>query len=239
MALLHATAPVLTRPEDVHERGIPRASAREAGPEGDVAKPHEPDRSAEAHPSVDASTGSGEPPHAETTGHAADVTTGSVAERDAGAADDASTGSDAASDASGTTSAAHPSEGAGPKLVPPPPSRATEGDGSLAAAIAEGRVREAGPLLLVDTGPSTVTWDEAVSRCRRRKLGGVGGWRLPGKGQLVELRRAKLLGPGSYWSRSTVGEDEAFVVDAASGEASQWLKIEPNGRVACVRTRPQ
>jgi hypothetical protein len=167
------------------------------------------------------------------------VTTGSVAERDAGAADDASTGSDAASDASGTTSAAHPSEGAGPKLVPPPPSRATEGDGSLAAAIAEGRVREAGPLLLVDTGPSTVTWDEAVSRCRRRKLGGVGGWRLPGKGQLVELRRAKLLGPGSYWSRSTVGEDEAFVVDAASGEASQWLKIEPNGRVACVRTRPQ
>ena len=56
--------------------------------------------------------------------------------------------------------------------------------------------------------------------------------------QMATIAAPINLAPGTYWSRSTVGEDEAFVVDAGSGEASQWLKMEPNGRVVCVRPRP-
>ena len=133
---------------------------------------------------------------------------------DAGDAGDASTGPTAgSSDASGDASddraadvdAVEPDGGAAPKLVPPPPTGAgTASEGSLEAAIADGRIRELGDLLVLGTGPSTVTWDAATSRCGRRKVGGLGNWRLPTKGQLAELRRAKLLAPGSYWSRSTV-----------------------------------
>jgi hypothetical protein len=246
MAVLHATAPASPGPADVQERGVPVASEtpqpeeREPDPTKvepvptkvePAPVPVEP-RPIEAVAAEDAGTGSGGADDSDGS-----TSPGGTAGADA-AGDDgerADAGAVEAADADG--GAAPPAEDGGGKLVPPPPTKSA-GDGQLEAAIAEGRIRELGALLLVNTGPSTVTWDEAASRCSRRKVAGLGNWKLPTKGQLVELRRAKLLAPGSYWSRSTVGEDEAFVVDAGSGEASQWLKMEPNGRVVCVRQRP-
>lgn len=244
MAVLHATAPASPGPADVQERGVPVASEQPApeapepapeerapAPTNDEAKavPVPPPAPVEAPPSeADAGTGSG---GAESSG--GDTGSGGAAKADA--ADEGERADAEAAEADGGE--APGADEGGAKLVPPPP---TQGSGSaeLEAALAEGRIRELGSLLLVNTGPSTVTWDEAASRCSRRKVGGLGNWKLPTKGQLGELRRAKLLAPGTYWSRSTVGDDEAFVVDAGSGETSQWLKMEPNGRVVCVRPRP-
>lgn len=257
MAVLHATAPISGGPQDVHERGVPSGTATpgaeptpptepppsggEPPPAGDEPSPKvEPTPVPTPEPAPAASTGddtagaSGDDTGAGTGGAAGDASTGPAA------ATSGSDGADDAGDAAADGEAVVPDGDARTRLVPPPPTGAGAGasEGSLEAAIAEGRIRELGDLLVLGTGPSTVTWDAAASRCARRKVGGLGNWRLPSKGQLGELRRAKLLAPGSYWSRSTVGEDEAVVVDAGTGEAAQWLKMEPNGRVVCIRPRP-
>ena len=126
-------------------------------------------------------------------------------------------------------------------LVPPPPNTAPSAsqlEAAIAAAIAAGRMQEHGELLVLPAGTETMTWDEASARCRRRKAEGMRSWRLPSKGELVELRKAKLLPPGTYWSRAAVGGDEAYAFDAASGRMNVWLKMEPNARALCVRKRP-
>lgn len=126
-------------------------------------------------------------------------------------------------------------------MVPPPPNTAPSAsqlDAAIAVAIADGRLQELGELLVSSSGSETMTWDEAVGRCRRRKVEGMKGWRLPSKGQLVKLRKAKLLSGGTYWSRSVVGGDEAYAYDGGSGRMNVWLKMEPNARALCVRKRP-
>ena len=60
-------------------------------------------------------------------------------------------------------------------------------------------------LLISRAGNGTMTWDDAAAKCKRRKVEGMRGWKLPSKGQLIKLRKAKLLQGGSYWSRSMVG----------------------------------
>lgn len=254
MAVLHATAPVGIGPSaEIHERGVPALA-------------DEPTKSAAGSAAVDpslpppvvvaeaaASTGADDSSGPQSDGKTSDVdegTTGPGATAGSGTTGEPS-GSDEAydvaddeaddggSDAEDSGAEAPAGDGGG-KLVPPPPTTggADAGEGSLEAAIAAGRVQDVDGLLAVLTGPSTVTWDEAASRCSRRKVAGVGGWRLGTKGQLATLRRAKVLTYGSFWSRSTVGADEVMVLDASSGRTNQWLKIEPNARVVCVRRRP-
>jgi len=269
MAVLHATAPLRAGPSDVHERGVPAGDTAppvgDSTPPTKVVPPVEPTPAPAASTGERADVGSSGPAEdAGTGGGSGDAGTGG--EPEAATRGDASTGAEASgsagtsdgADTEGGAAAVEPDgDTAGTKLVPPPPVKAfgaegdepkgppgkdpgaAGGDDALAAAIAEGRVKELGALLVLNTGPSTVTWDDAAARCSRRKVAGLGNWRLPTKGQLGELRRAKLLAPGSYWSRATVGDDEAFVVDAGSGQASQWLKMEPNGRVVCVRAKPK
>lgn len=239
MAVLHATAPS-GGPSDVQQRGIPTTEPAPKGEPTPTTKAEPPPP--RVVPPVDPSQPkeSGPEPVVGTQG---DASTGADASGSTGGSDSAAPDDDAAPPEPGDDGPPSDEPGDGevvPKLVPPPPTSGSgvAGEDSLEAAIADGRVRELGDLLVVTTGPSTVTWDEADARCSRRKVASLRNWRLPTKGQLGELRRAKLLGPGSYWSRSTVGEDEAFVVEAGSGEAAQWLKMEPNGRVVCVRPRP-
>jgi hypothetical protein len=216
MAVLHATAP--SGPGDAPARGVPVPAA----PPTPSALPSPATRAEPAPAGVERTD---------------ETSPGAVASGVAGGRDEAEPDDGAA--------VAEPDDGAGPSpmRVPPPPppdggGGAAAGEDSLEAAIADGRVREANALLVIGTGPSTVTWNEADARCSRRKVGGLRNWRLPTRGQLAELRRAKLLAPGTYWSRSTVGDDEAFAVEAGSGQAQPWLKAEPNGLVVCVRPRP-
>lgn len=251
MAVLHATAPVGAGPSDHQQRGVPKVGEEGAVPDAGERPPEPPPTTAPTgvEPRAGAAAGStGEPAAGtEPSGEAGHGTGGDTSEGAPATGSDTSdttgTSDEDASDGAPTTDpepmGAAEGDG-GSKVVPPPPTGGASPGDALATAIAEGRVREleALSLLMINTGPSTVTWDDAAARCSRRKVAGLGNWRLPTKGQLVELRRAKVLGPGSYWSRSTVGEDEALVVDAGSGVASPWLKMEPNGRVVCIRPRP-
>jgi hypothetical protein len=121
--------------------------------------------------------------------------------------------------------------------TPPPPPKATGVAAKLGSAIAEDKVKVVDGDLFVLTGlpRDTTTWDTADARCRARKIDGVAGWRLPSKGQVRALKRAGVIGNGSWWTRATVGEDEVVAFDAGSGRMDQWLKIEPNARTVCVR----
>ncbi|MCH9683943.1 MAG: hypothetical protein K0V04_21095 [Deltaproteobacteria bacterium] len=138
---------------------------------------------------------------------------------------------------------ASPTTGAGgkPSSVPPPPSAQASADllaATIDAAIEAGRLTDVDGVLVLSVGGGTTTWDEANGRCRRRRFEGLRNWRLPSKGQLYRLRKAKALRGGSYWSRSVVGGDEVYALDAGSGRMNMFLKIEPNAKAICVRKRP-
>jgi hypothetical protein len=243
MAVLHATASVGMGDEG---RAAPAKDDPAAGAQAsdDVAEAGVPAASRDLGSARTASTGVGDPAgvvasdDATGSGGPASATTSAADSTGPATGDGSGTGDTDPGDA--PTKPAPEGE-PGAKVVPPPPTGEDLADSPaalLAAAIAEGRVRELEALLVLPTGPSAVTWDEAVLRCSRRKIGGLRNWRLPSKGQLAELRKAKILTTGSYWSRSTVGVDEVLVLDAASGRTITWLKMEPNGRVVCVRPRP-
>ena len=148
-------------------------------------------------------------------------------------ADSGADTSPAAAD-SGTPSGAD--GGAGPVTPPAPPS--TDLPPAVAQAVADGKIKRSGKTLVVAAPRETMTWDEADRRCRQRKVAGLGGWRLPTRGQLSQLRRAGLATTGSFWTRQVVGVDEVYAFDAKSARSSLWLKIEPNARSLCVRKAP-
>ncbi len=230
MAVLHATAPVGLGPSaETHDRGAPLVSSPAADADLEVEAP-EP----EPEPRVVAATAAttDEPQPAAATGNE----TGEPALDGEAASPDETGGEEASNEETGNDEIIESGHGDGGKLVPPPP-HTEDDDDSLGAAIAAGRVHEAGELLVVLTGPSTVTWEEAATRCSRRKVAGLTRWRLATMGQLNALRRANVLTYGSFWSRSAVGTDEVLVLDAASGRTNRWLKIEPTGRVVCVHAR--
>jgi len=108
----------------------------------------------------------------------------------------------------------------------------------VAQAVADGRIKQHGKILFIPAPKETMTWDEADRRCRLRKIAGLGGWRLPTKGDLSRLRRGGFVTSGSYWTRQTEGDDEVYAFDAKSSRSSLWLKVEPNGRSLCSRRKP-
>lgn len=120
--------------------------------------------------------------------------------------------------------------------TPPPPS---DRDALVIdQAIAQGKLRALDSLLLLYGGKETMSWDSANRRCRGRKISGLGGWRLPSRRELVRLRRARLLAPGTYWTRvRNETKDEAYALDTRSGRSHRYLTVEPIGRPVCVRTR--
>jgi hypothetical protein len=128
-----------------------------------------------------------------------------------------------------------------PVSVPPAPPVTSKRDGetiALEQAAREGRLVVVGKLFAAKTDSETTTWHEAAARCRAKQVAGVGGFRLPTRGELRRVRGAKVLESTSYWSRDK-GEagDEAFTIDGGSGNEVVYLLEEPNGAAICVRNR--
>ncbi len=258
MAVLHGTAPAGVGPghQTVAQRGAPVRPAADETPAGSgpaaihvvptargpaaVVEPPPPDPAVQAANGATTSTSA-------TPGSTSGAESG--AQTSDAAADGAGSGGPAVDSASGAAVAEPPpaavdDPGTGhapPPAVPPPPTaEPTAGlvDATIDAAIAGGRVKQVDQLLVLSVGGGTTTWDDAANRCRRRKFEGLRGWRLPSKSQLNKIRKAKALGGGSYWSRTVVGGDEVYALDAGSGRMNMWLKIEPNAKAVCVRKRP-
>ncbi|MCX4244952.1 hypothetical protein [Paraliomyxa miuraensis] len=255
MAVLHATAPMRPGPAEVSVRGVPQDEAEHPAPGG--ASGAEADREPSAgdgsiagsmgDAGSEGSTSGGEGTTAEATTGADVASTepaGSSGDGTEGTSDDVMDGtSDAGASGQelGVGEPIEPTEPGLAKVVPPPPTAGTvrlQQQAVVDAALADGRLVALDELLVLSLGPETTTWDEAFGRCKRRKLDGVMGWRLPSKAQLAKLHKAKLLAAGSYWSRSEVGGDEVYVLDSTTGRMNQYLKVEPNARVLCVRKRP-
>ncbi len=265
MAVMHGSAPTGAGPAGAAEqRGVPTQRGAPKTPSPPVTPAGDGSGGSGATPSVaDGSSGSDAAGLVESSSGAepASATTGSSGGSGSGGSEDVGASESGASTAAGTTGAMDAATddgaqatGAGadaagddgdgsrsPKSVPPPPtadpSRA-QLDAAIEAALAAGRLEALDELLVSRAGASTMTWDEANGKCRRRKVEGLRSWRLPSKGQLMKLRKAKLLPSGSYWSRSVVGGDEVYALDAGSGRMNVWLKMEPNARAICVRKRP-
>jgi hypothetical protein len=128
-----------------------------------------------------------------------------------------------------------------PSSVPPAPPVTSKRDAdalALEQAARDGKLTAIGKLYVVKIGTDTTTWNEAASNCRSKSVAGVGGFRLPSRGELRRLRSAKVLDGASYWSRDK-GEagDEAFTVDGGSGNEVVYLIEEPNGAAICVRAK--
>ena len=120
--------------------------------------------------------------------------------------------------------------------VPPPPvdSEALKVDD----AIRSGKVRAIDSLLIAKAGTDTVDWSQAKSACRRKRVAGLPGWRLPSRRQLARLRRSRIIESGTYWSREKgPHDDDAYAVNAKSGAENLYLQEEPAARVQCVRKR--
>ncbi len=123
-----------------------------------------------------------------------------------------------------------------PTSVPPPPadSEALKVDD----AIRSGKVRAIDSLLIAKAGSDSVDWAQAKSSCRRKRVAGLPGWRLPSRRELARLRRSRIIESGTHWSREKgPHDDDAYAVNAKSGAENLYLQEEPAARAQCVRTR--
>ncbi|MEX1363262.1 MAG: hypothetical protein AB1Z98_09055 [Nannocystaceae bacterium] len=254
MAVLHDSSGFGgVAPAPVAQRGLPERPRAAAEPEASASATP----AVAPHPTDSAEDGAADEAASTSHGAAAEVaasTSGGVEDRGSSGGvaedDEAATGSDGGGSTTGVGSDAATDSnddddgggglGKAPSIPPPPDTlpSAVRLEQAIEAALAAGRMQAAGELLVLPAGTETMSWDDAVARCQRRKVEGLRKWKLPSKAQLVSLRRAKLLTSGTYWSSSVVGGDEAHAFDAASGRMNVWLKMEPNGRALCVRKRP-
>jgi hypothetical protein len=144
-----------------------------------------------------------------------------AADDDAAAADDAGAAAD---------------DGSRP-LVPPPPRSDNEAL-VIDQAISDGKIRSLDALLVLKVTTDAMTWDEAADHCRVRAVAGIRGWHLPSTTEIKRLRRSRMLGTLTYWTRSrNADRDEAFALDNRSGRLNLYLTVERVARPICVRTR--
>ena len=122
--------------------------------------------------------------------------------------------------------------------VPPPPSDSDSEALRVDQAIRGGKVRALDSLLVARPGYDEVDWKQAKAECRRKRVAGLPGWRLPSRKELARLRRARMLESGTFWSRDRGGhDDDAFAFDAGKGTSNVYLTVEPAAQVQCVRKR--
>lgn len=123
--------------------------------------------------------------------------------------------------------------------IPPPPPDRVDGDaGAIEQALASGKIKAAGNLLVAFAGTETTTWDLADSQCKDHKVDALRKWRLPSRAQLRTLMKAGGLPHGTYWSReNTDAGDEAYALDTGSGQVNVYLTMEAVARTVCVRNR--
>jgi hypothetical protein len=122
-------------------------------------------------------------------------------------------------------------------LVPPPPRRDNEAL-VIDQAIADGKIRSLDALLVLKTSTDAMTWSEASDVCRSRVVSTIRGWHLPSTTEIKRLRRSRMLGALTYWTRNrNAAKDEAFALDNTTGRVNLYLTVEPVARPVCVRSR--
>ncbi len=123
-------------------------------------------------------------------------------------------------------------------LVPPPPRTDNEAL-VIDRAIADGKIRSLDALLVLKTAASeAMTWSEAADHCRGRAVSDIRGWHLPSTAEIKRLRRSRMLGAATYWTRArNEAKDEAYALDNRTGRVNLYLTVERVARPICVRNR--
>lgn len=108
----------------------------------------------------------------------------------------------------------------------------------LAAAIADGRVREHASLHVVVGPEREVDWYGAANHCRARTIDGVSDFRLPSLEELRMLRKDDLAPADAVWSGTRVAGDRTknWVLEPR-GTMSGQDKRDGRALVVCVRGR--
>jgi hypothetical protein len=151
----------------------------------------------------------------------------------------------AASDAEPPAVAAGPSPGAGdsrpepvpeePEVAPAPPAEQEAIDSALRGRA----IRALDTLLVAPENSKRRNWARSSRYCEELETAGVGGWRLPEVGELLSLKRSRLVGRRVYWS-NTVGDSyggHRLVYNAKRRRIVSMRATWRGGRTVCVRDR--
>ena len=135
-----------------------------------------------------------------------------------------------------------------PKRQPKPPKplspsaakKASRAAAGLRSAIAAGRVKASRDnFAATSVDGDEVGWDEAKAACSGLDVDGVGGWRLPSRGEAREIHRGGATGKAAYWTRQRGPHDDTiYVYDPRTRRSSPWLDQEI-ASVVCVQPRPR
>jgi hypothetical protein len=129
------------------------------------------------------------------------------------------------------------------QIAPPEPSPAPLGAEEdlrvVSAALAAGQVHALDRLLWAAGDDVPQTYAGAAAACRGMSRGGVTGFRPPAKRELQDLRRARMLAPGVYWSATRVADAEGkvYALDTAAVPLLEHDTASATARVVCVRDR--
>ena len=134
-----------------------------------------------------------------------------------------------------------------PKREPAPPKplsaaaqkRAERAAPRLRAAISSNRVKKSRENFVVAEQTDETSWTDAKAHCAGLSVDGVGGWKLPTRGEAREIQRGGAIKSGAYWTRQRAKfEDSIYVHDTRTRRSSAWLE-EEIANVVCVQPRPR
>ncbi|MEM6295016.1 MAG: hypothetical protein AAGA54_27335 [Myxococcota bacterium] len=134
-----------------------------------------------------------------------------------------------------------------PKPEPKPPKplsataqkRAERAAVRLRGAMKGDRVKASRESFAVLDHDGETSWADAKAYCAGLNVDGVGGWKLPTRGEARELQRGRAIQRGAYWTRQRAKfDDSIYVHDTRTRRSSAWLEEEIAG-VVCVQPRPR
>lgn len=135
-----------------------------------------------------------------------------------------------------------------PKREPKPPKplspaaarKAARAASGLRSALKDGRVKASNENFAMVTADGEETgWDDAKAACGGLDVDGVGGWRLPSRGEAREIQRGKAAPRDAYWTRQRGPHDDTiYVHDPRTRRSSPWLDQEI-ASVVCVQPKPR
>ncbi len=119
--------------------------------------------------------------------------------------------------------------------APPTPSPGFTQADLVAKALAEGRIRRAGGLVIRNP-KVTRGWYGAMALCKRTRHAGLRGWRVPELTELRALWRARVIRSGTYWSAGKANRDgtRSFVLE--DGKPRSKLRRDTQAGFICVRS---
>lgn len=133
------------------------------------------------------------------------------------------------------------------KVVEPKPlserqlRRAKKAARALRGAIDDGSIATAKYSFVATINGEDDVWTAAVDACGSLQAGGIGGWRLPSRLELRDLRRSSTLRADAYWTRHRVaGSDDGSGVafSTRTGRTGAWMATE-TAAIVCVQPRPR